>query len=131
MKPKMIWANLGVTNLERTQKFYTELGFKPNNPNSSNELVSFFFGENEFIIHFFLKEILEANVKNVKFSDAQNPNEIIFTLSAESIEQADLWAREVVKAGGTIVSEPESFGNHYYGFVFADPDGHKFNVFYM
>jgi len=131
MKPKMIWANLGVTDLERTQKFYTELGFRPNNPNSSNELVSFFFSENEFIIHFFLKEILEANVKNVKFSDSQSPNEIIFTLSAESKEQADQWAQEVVKAGGTIVSEPESFGDHYYGFVFADPDGHKFNVFHM
>jgi len=55
MKPKMIWANLAVADLERTQKFYTELGFKPNNPHSSNELVSFFAGENEFIIHFFLK----------------------------------------------------------------------------
>jgi predicted lactoylglutathione lyase len=131
MKPKMIWANLGVISLERTQKFYTELGFRPNSPKSSNELVSFFFGENEFIIHFFLKEILEANVKNVQFSNAQSPNEIIFTLSAESIEQADLWVQEVVKAGGSIVSEPESFGDHYYGFVFADPDGHKFNVFHM
>jgi predicted lactoylglutathione lyase len=131
MKPKMIWANLPVANLERTQKFYTELGFKPNGPQSSKELVSFFAGENEFIIHFFLKELLEANVKNVQFADSQSPNEIIFTLSAENKDQIDHWAGEVEKAGGKIVSEPESFGDHYYGFVFADPDGHKFNVFYM
>jgi len=131
MKPKKIWANLAVANLERTQKFYEVLGFKPNNPHTSNDLVSFFFGENDFIIHFFLKNILESNVKDVNFGDSQIRNEIIFTLSAESKEQADQWASEVESAGGTIVSKPTSFGNNYYGFVFADPDGHKFNVFKM
>ncbi|MEI2272419.1 VOC family protein [Sphingobacterium sp. ML3W] len=131
MKPKMIWANLAVANLERTQKFYEVLGFKPNNPHTSNDLVSFFFGENDFIIHFFLKNILESNVKDVNFGDSQISNEIIFTISAESKEQADQWANEVESAGGTIVSKPTSFGNNYYGFVFADPDGHKFNVFKM
>lgn len=29
MKTKKIWANLGVEDLDRTTKFYTELGFKP------------------------------------------------------------------------------------------------------
>ncbi|SIS68956.1 hypothetical protein SAMN05421786_1011021 [Chryseobacterium ureilyticum] len=131
MKPKMIWANLAVSDLERTQKFYTELGFKPNNPHSSNELVSFFFGENDFVIHFFLKNILETNVKNVEFGDAQKSNEIIFTLYAESKDQTDEWAEEIEKSGGTLISRPESFGTNYYGFVFADPHGHKFNVFHM
>ncbi|RXM51231.1 MULTISPECIES: VOC family protein [unclassified Chryseobacterium] len=131
MKPKMIWANLAVSNLERTQKFYEAIGCTPNNPHTSNELVSFFFGENNFVIHFFLKNILETNVKGVSFGDSQNSNEIIFTVSAENNDQVDQWAEEVKKAGGTIVSEPESFGNNYYGFVFADPDGHKFNVFKM
>lgn len=131
MQPKMVWANLAVADLKRTQQFYTALGFKPNNPHSSNELVSFFVGENDFIIHFFLKNIMEANLKNVKFGDLQSPNEIIFTLSAETKDQVDQWADEVQKAGGKIISEPEDFGNNYYGFVFADPDGHKFNVFYM
>ncbi len=30
MNPKKIWANLAVTDPERTAKFYTALGFKPN-----------------------------------------------------------------------------------------------------
>lgn len=37
----MIWANLAVANLERTQKFYEAIGCTPNNPHTSNELVSF------------------------------------------------------------------------------------------
>ena len=125
----MIWANFAVSNLERTTAFYTALGFKPNGkPN--NDLTSFLFGAGQFVIHFFLKDVLQANVK-MKVSDSQQANEIIFTLSAETKEQVDSWAKEVDAAGGTIVSQPEEFGEGYYGFVFADPDGHKFNVFYM
>jgi uncharacterized protein len=128
MNPKKIWANLAVSDLERTTKFYTELGFKSNG--SSDELTSFFVGNNNFVMHFFLKDILEANTK-ITIGDSQNANEIIFTLSADSKEEVNTWAKEVERAGGKIISQPEEFGKGYYGFVFADPDGHKFNVFYM
>ncbi len=128
MNPKMIWANLAVSDLERTTKFYTELGFKSNG--SSKELTSFFFAGNNFIIHFFLKDILQPAMKG-EMTDTQKTNEIIFTISAESKEQTDSWAKEVEKAGGKLISKPEEFGKGYYGFVFADPDGHRFNVFYM
>ena len=128
MNPKKIWANFAVSDLERTTKFYTELGFKSNG--SSKELTSFCVGENDFIMHFFLKDILKTNIKG-EITDSQKSNEIIFTLSAESKDNVDNWAKEVEKAGGKMISKPEEFGKGYYGFVFADPDGHKFNVFYM
>jgi predicted lactoylglutathione lyase len=128
MNPKKIWSNLAVSDLERTTKFYTELGFKFNG--NSKELTSFLIGEDDFVMHFFLKDILETNTK-IKIADSQNSNEIVFTLSAESKEQVNNWAKEVERAGGKIISKPEEFGEGYYGFVFADPDGHKFNVCYM
>jgi uncharacterized protein len=128
MNPKMIWSNLAVSDLERTTKFYTELGFKPNG--NSKELTSFLIGENDFVMHFFLKDILKTSIKG-EITDSQNSNEVVFTLSAESKDQVDKWAKEVEGAGGKIISKPEEFGKGYYGFVFADPDGHKFNVFYM
>lgn len=130
MKPKKIWANYGVSDLERTNEFYTKLGFKPNGPHTSKELTSFFFGDNDFIIHFFLKDILQTNIKGA-ISDGHAANEIIFTISADSREEVDSWATEVASAGGKVVSPPEEFGKGYYGFIFTDPDGHKFNVFYM
>ncbi|HYD21588.1 MAG TPA: VOC family protein [Flavipsychrobacter sp.] len=129
MTPKMIWANFTVSDLERTSRFYTALGFKANGT-FNKDLCSFFFGEDKFIIHFFLKDVLQSNVK-IEIGDAHQANEIIFTLSAETKEEVDSWAREVEAAGGSIVSAPEEFGEGYYGFVFADPDGHKFNVFHM
>lgn len=128
MNSKKIWANLAVSDLDRTTKFYTQLGFKQNG--ASNELTSFFFSGDNFIMHFFLPDILKTNT-NIEIADSHRSNEIIFTLSAESKDQVNDWAKEVENAGGTIISKPKELGEGYYGFVFADPDGHKFNVFYM
>ena len=121
-------ANLAVSDLDRTTKFYTDLGFKSNG--SSKELTSFLFGEKEFVMHFFLRDILQTNIK-AEIADSQKVNEVVFTLSAKSKNQVDDWEKEIEKAGGKIISRPEEFGKGYYGFNFADPDGHRFNVFYM
>ncbi len=128
MQTKKIWANFSVQNLERTTTFYKRIGFKQNG--ASEQLTSFFVGEENFIIHFFLKDVLEPAMKG-QIIDTKAGNEIIFTLSADSKEEVNGWEKEVRQAGGTIVSKPEEFGEGYYGFVFADPDGHKFNVFHM
>ena len=131
MKPTKIWSNLGVSDLKRTTEFYNALGFKPNGKHSvTKELTSFLVGDDDFVMHFFLKDILKTSIKG-EIADTKNANEVLFTLSAESKDQVDNWAKEVERAGGKIISKPEEFGKGYYGFVFADPDGHRFNVFYM
>ena len=56
MHPKKIWANLAVSDLDRTTRFYTSLGFKHNG--MAKELTSFLFGNNDFVIHFFIKDHL-------------------------------------------------------------------------
>lgn len=124
----MMWSNLTVSDLDRTTKFYTELGFKSNG--RSEDLTSFFFGEHSFVMHFFLEEKLKANVE-IDISDAHLANEVIFTLSAESKDEVDAWEEAILNVGGKMISKPKAFGKGYYGCVFADPDGHKFNVFYM
>ncbi len=128
MHPKRIWANFGVEDLQRTTEFYKRLGFKQNG--EADQLTSFFFGDEHFIIHFFLKQALEPAMNGLLL-DTKQGNEIIFTLWADTNEEVDQWEKEVAAAGGIIVTKPESFGEGYYGFVFTDPDGHKFNVFRM
>ncbi|HYV53502.1 MAG TPA: VOC family protein [Chitinophagaceae bacterium] len=129
MKTKQIWANLATNNLERTTKFYTELGFKVNGYNSqAPELTSFSFGENDFIVNFFLTDILRNNTHSA-ITDLKNGNEIIFSLSAESREEVNEWVEIVKKAGGKITVKPYEIGQGY-TFVFSDPDGHKFNILY-
>src|SRR5687768_12730645 len=104
MKTKKIWANFSVQDLERTTAFYKRIGFKHNG--ASEQLTSFFFGDDNFIIHFFLKDILEPGMKG-QIIDTKGGNEIIFTLSADSKEEVNSWEKEVREAGGTIVSKPE------------------------
>lgn len=129
MKAKKIWANFSVKDAERTHAFYTQLGFTPNNANNYPKLASFLFGDDGFVIHFFeqgsqIDEYLTAGAN-------ANANEIIFTLSAETEAEVKEWEEKVKQAGGTVFNEAGRDENGYYGFAFADPDGHKFNVLLM
>ncbi len=123
----MIWANLVTHDLQQTIQFYTNLGFKQNGQNT-DEIVSFSIAENNFIINFFTTDRFKTALKG-DLVNAKNENEIIFSLSAESREEVDLWYKKVKEIGGTIFSEPENFEQGY-TFGFADPDGHKFNFLY-
>ena len=134
MKTKMIWANFGVDDVERTMKFYQELGFRLNGqPNE--EIVSFLFSENNFVIHFFKKEKLKESLEG-ELSDLSKGNEIMFSLSAETKTQYDIWVELIKKAGANILFDSNQDRKEFYdknGFkvcVFTDPDGHKFNLLY-
>ncbi len=128
MKSKLIWANFSVKDVKRTNQFYTQLGFEPNGVFQADaKLTSFFFAENKFVIHFFetgsgIDAYLPAGPKN---------DEIIFTLSAETEEEVQAFEAKVREAGGEVFQQLRRDEFNYYGFAFADPDGHKFNVLLM
>ena len=128
MEPTLIWANYASSDLERTNKFYTALGFKPNGKYKAAESTSFMFGKNNFIINFFTEDRLKEDV-NGNLSIPKGGNEIIFSLSAKSKEEVDSWVEKVKMAGGVIFSNPQNYQEGY-TLGFADPDGHKFNILY-
>jgi predicted lactoylglutathione lyase len=128
MKAKKIWANFNVKDARRTHQFYMQLGFTPTRPNNDPKLASFVFGDDGFVIHFFeqgsrIDEYLTPGLKSA--------GEIIFTRSAETGAEVNEWAERVKNAGGSIFREVCRDETNYYGFAFADPDGHKFNVLLM
>lgn len=127
MKAKRIWANFSVKDAKRSNEFYTQLGFKPNGSNNMPKLASFLFGDGNFVIHFFergsqIDEYLPENTST---------GEIMFTISAETEAEVQEWREKVQQAGGKVITEPGRDEGGYYVFVFADPDGHKFNVLLM
>jgi uncharacterized protein len=128
METKMIWGNLASKDLKATRDFYTKLGFEFNGQHSSEDDVSFKFGENKFIINFFTKKRLQDEA-NGAIGNWESQSEVIFSLSAKSREEVDKWPAKVLEAGGTIFSDPQNYEIGY-TFCFADPDGHKFNVLY-
>lgn len=134
MNTKQIWANLGVENIERTKFFYQSLGFQINGT-PSEDMVGFFFGPDNFVIHFFKKEKLESSLEG-KTADLSIANEVMFSLAADTKKEYDDWVDEIKQAGGEIVFDSNLDRKEFYdknGFcvcVFTDPDGHKFNLLY-
>eukprot|EP01012_Entosiphon_sulcatum_P036640 TRINITY_DN46730_c0_g1_i1.p1 TRINITY_DN46730_c0_g1~~TRINITY_DN46730_c0_g1_i1.p1 ORF type:complete len:131 (+),score=26.64 TRINITY_DN46730_c0_g1_i1:1-393(+) len=126
MKPKLIWANLGVADLQRTTAFYTALGFKQGG--QTEELTSFHIGDNSFVINFFVDKRFNMDINGMSAGSTPG-SEVVFSLSANSKEEVDACAEEVKQAGGTIYSKAQDFQKGY-TMGFADPDGHKFNVLY-
>ena len=128
MKSKMIWANFSVKDAKRTRQFYTQLGFTPNKPpGNDSKLTSFLFGKSDFVIHFFE----QGSQIDEYLTSGSKTSEIIFTLSAETEAEVNEFADKVKEAGGNILQKVRRDVNNYYGFAFADPDGHKFNVLLM
>lgn len=127
MKAKKIWANFSVKDVKRTREFYTRLGFTPSQMNNIPGLASFLFGDDDFVIHFFE----EGSQIDEYLTPGPKTSEIIFTLSAETESEVNEWAGKVKNAGGEMLTEAGRDKNNYYGFAFADPDGHKFNVLLM
>ncbi|MFC4212389.1 VOC family protein [Pedobacter lithocola] len=130
METSMIWGNLAVQDIKRTKSFYEQLGFKINGYDELANLVSFKFGDNQFIINFFNADRLAASM-NGHVSSNEDGNEVIFSLAAESKAEVDQWAELAEPAGGTLQMRPKVDENGFYVCVFADPDGHKFNVVRM
>jgi len=126
---RQVWANLPVADVERTRKFYDSLGFKLNGDPKNGQLVSFFAGRDDLIMHFFRVDMFEAASEG-KAADLSKGSEIMYTIGANSREEVDTWAEQVIDAGGSVFSQPAEMRNNWYGCGFADPDGHKWNVFY-
>jgi predicted lactoylglutathione lyase len=125
MKPKKIWANFSVKDVSRTNKFYTELGFRPNGKNDYPKLASFLFGDDDFIIHFFEQN---SQIDEYLKPDTRNGSEVIFTFSADSEAEIKEWEEKVQAAGGNVFQQAGRDKTGYYSFGFTDPDGHRFNV---
>ena len=126
----MIWGNLAVQDIERTRSFYKALGFQSNGDNEAEEMTSFKFGDNQFIINFFLEDRIASSM-NGPVSSTENGNETLFSLAADSNEEVDQLKRLVESTDGKIIMGPKLDENGFYVCVFSDPDGHKFNVVRM
>lgn len=121
-----VWLNLPVKDLDRTDKFYRAIGFKTNGKNyKTDELVSFLAGSNKLIVHFFKQKIFEKFV-SAKAANTSKSNEMIITIGSKTKKEIEKITAKVEEAGGKIIAKPAR-SEGYFGSIFADPDGHKWN----
>jgi len=124
-----LWINLPVKDLEKSKKFFSELGFSFNTEHGNSPVsASLVIGKN--VVMLFDENSFKGFTKTA-ITDTAKTNEILISMDAESKEEVDALAEKVSNAGGTIYSEPGEKDGWMYGFGFADPDGHRWNVLYM
>jgi uncharacterized protein len=120
MDQRLSMITLGVTDVERSLKFYEALGWQGS---TENDIV--FFQAGGMIIALWDRAKL---AEDSGVSDKGGTSGFTLALNVRSPGEADAVAEEVRSAGGTVTREPaETFWGGY-SFAFTDPDGHPWEV---
>ncbi len=128
---KSFWLNLPVKDINRSKVFFTALGFRfntqqGNGPNSACLLL----GDSNVICMLFDEPTFTKYISS-ETSIAKNATEVLLSLDAQSKEEVDEIAQKAIAAGGSSNHKPSEMKGFMYGCVFADLDGHRWNVLYM
>ena len=126
---RQMFVNLPIKNMERTQAFFTSLGFGFN-PQFTNEqgacmVVS---EDNNYVM--LLVEPFFQGFTNKPITDATQGTEVLICLSCESREEVDDLVKKALAAGGTAPMPPQDHG-FMYGHGFTDLDGHMWELMHM
>lgn len=128
---KQFWVNLPVKDITKSKEFFTQLGFSFTKEHGNrNESAGLIIGDQNVVVMLFVESAFKKFTKN-EITDTNQSTEVLFSIDAESREEVDEMAKQVVQAGGTIFGEPAEHEGWMYGCGFADLDGHRWNVLYM
>jgi predicted lactoylglutathione lyase len=87
-------------------------------------------GEQKVVIMLF-EELAFKSFTHNPIADTSKGTEVLLSIDAQSKEEVDEIAKRAVEAGGSSNHKPSEMVGFMYGCVFADPDGHLWNVLYM
>jgi uncharacterized protein len=117
---------LGVKDMERSKRFYTEgLGWKVQN---DFKISVFFVPHGGSVVGFYGRDGL-ADMVGVS-PDGSGFSGIVFTYVVRSEDRVDEVLDEAKKAGGKILKPAAKLKWGGYGGSFADPDGYVWNIGY-
>lgn len=123
----MIFVNLPVADVQRSRRFFTQLGYSINEDFSAETGVSVILGENMFamLLH---KDYFATFHKNKVSLDGAS-TEVLVALDEPSREAVDAKMTAALAAGATDVNTVD-YGTMY-GRSFADLDGHIWELTWM
>jgi predicted lactoylglutathione lyase len=128
---KELWINLPVKDVNKSKEFFSKLGFSFNPRfTNNNDVAGLMIGDKNIIVMLF-PEATFKNFTRTKITDTSESTEVLFSFDAESREEVDELAKKVIDAGGTMLGEPGENQGWMYGCLFADLDGHRWNILYM
>lgn len=131
MSVKQLWLNLPVKDIERSKKFFLDIGFEENpiHKDSAN-LAGFLIGNHDFVLMLFPEKDFKS-FTNHEVSDTELGSEMLINIDAQSKQEVDDMEALVRKAGGEVYQSASLSQSWLYGFGFKDLDGHRWAVLYM
>lgn len=127
MKTK-IFVNLPVKDLNKTNSFFTSLGYRFNPQFSDDKATCMIISDDIFVMLLsepFFKTFIPGDI-----ADTQKTTESIICLSADTREAVDEMIAKAIAAGGVTYKDPQDHG-FMYGHGFQDPDGHLWEIMWM
>lgn len=126
--PRMIFINLPTADLERSKRFYTELGFR-NEPRFTDETAAcMVWSEAIFVMLLTHEKWRHFTSRPIPSS---NSSEVMIALSCESREEVSRMADTAGANGGTADINPAQDHGFMMSRSFADPDGHVWEPMWM
>ena len=123
----MMFVNLPVADVERSRKFFADLGYTFNEEFSSDSALTLMLGENLFAM-LIERDRFDA-LHPLETADAAVVKECVVCLTADSRDEVDALVDRAVTVGGT-AGDTEDHG-FMYGRSYNDPDGHSWQIFWM
>ncbi|MFN8436857.1 MAG: glyoxalase/bleomycin resistance/extradiol dioxygenase family protein [Cytophagales bacterium] len=125
---KQIFINLVVSDLEKSTKLYTAMGFVNNSQFSDETAKCMVWSENIFLMIMTAEKFKTFATKPL--ADTKSTLAALYSISVESVDVMNSIMTEGLKAGGT---EPHEMRD--YGFMqqrsIEDFDGHTWEIFFM
>ncbi|TQF74579.1 glyoxalase [Rhodococcus spelaei] len=125
---RMLFANLPVSDVTATRKFFDGLGFEFNETFSDEHTLSMVV--NDMTTVMFLEEPRFRDFIADEICDTARAREVLMCVSADSRAEVDTLVDAAVDAGGSAWMEPQDQG-FMYGRAFRDLDGHVWEVMWM
>jgi len=127
-KPRKIFVNLPVSNLDRSVEFFSKLGFRFNQQFTNENATCMIVSEEAYVM--LLVNSFFQTFTQRRIADTATFTEGIFALSADSREEVDAIMKTALANGGSKALDPKDHG-FMYQCSFYDPDGHHWEVFWM
>jgi predicted lactoylglutathione lyase len=127
-RPRKIFVNLPVQNLDKSVDFFTRLGFEFNPQFTDENATCMVLSEDGYVM-LLVEEFFKTFTKK-DLADTTTTVEAILALSADSREDVDEFADKALAAGAQPANEPSDQG-FMYGRSFYDLDGHMWEIFWM
>ncbi|SCY50275.1 VOC family protein [Microvirga guangxiensis] len=126
---KLVFINLPVADLDRTNAFYEAIGAVKNPQFSDHTATCMVFSDTIHAMLLTQDKFRQFTPKTI--ADARQTTEVLICLSADNRDEVDATVESAARAGGRADPGPKQDYGFMYGRSFEDPDGHIWEIMWM